>query len=79
LLVQTLPPAPSGTQAQPQQSDAVVHGIASATQVAPHRSTPAASGTQTPPQQVSPRSHSAPSGKQHTFAPPRPGAHVMSG
>ena len=72
-------PVPSGTQAQPQQSAAAVQGIASGTQVAPQRSTPLASGAQMPPQQVSPKSHSAPSARQQTFAPVRPGAHMISG
>jgi hypothetical protein len=78
-LVHTIPPMPSETHPQPQQSAAAVHVMPSATHALPHRRTPLASGTQMPPQHVSAKSHSAPSGRQHTIAPPRPVAHVMSG
>jgi hypothetical protein len=78
-LVQTEPPAPSDTHAQPQQSASAVHGIASATQVAPQRRTPSEPGAQTPPQHTSENAHSSPSPRQHTLLPPTPGAQVISG
>jgi hypothetical protein len=67
------------THAQPQQSASAVHAPPSATHIEPQRRTPIESGTQIPPQHTSPKSHSAPIGRQHSIAPPRPGAHVMSG
>src|SRR5687767_14115184 len=78
-LEQTLPPMPSLTHAQPQQSASAVQGWPSMRHIAPQRSTPIASGTQMPPQQTSPKAHSAPSGRQHRMSPPTPGEHMMSG
>lgn len=46
-----------------------------ATQPGLHTRFPVLSGAHTPPQQMSPNAQSAPSGRQHTFVPPWPGAH----